>query len=271
MSDDLRFSLVISEGPHDVEAAAKVLRLKKFQRARKLHEVPALLQAVIPRHYPSENKDGELCRIVAHPSFLFKENYWILLSNANGESNLGGNLDEILSPLSKQYVDTTLRGIAVLADADAKNADGKRRALFSQLSEAFADGGDLALDPAKPDRIRVFAHSRPFGMYIFPDCQSCGTLERVLLAGAQNTYPELLKEAEKYVAYAKTLLYAKNLTSGSNGEKAVVGVIANALRPGKANQVSIHDDDWFTKESLPSLALHQALSEFIDTIIQWGR
>ena len=36
MSDDLRFSLVISEGPHDVEAAAKVLRLKKFQRARKL-------------------------------------------------------------------------------------------------------------------------------------------------------------------------------------------------------------------------------------------
>jgi hypothetical protein len=271
MSDEIRFSIVVSEGPHDVESVGKLLRLKGFCEVRQFDGIPEELRAVIPSHYPVKDACGQLTRFVAHPAFLIRDHYWILLSGAGGAAKLGTNLRDLLSSFQKKYTDMALRGAAVLTDADEKTAPEARNALFQQLSDAFRDSGKFVFNPASPAEIKVYGGSKPFASYIFPDDQNAGTLEAILLEGAGRTYPELLKEAEKYVAYAKTLLYAKNLTSGSNGEKAVVGVIANALRPGKANQVSIHDDDWFTKESLTSLALHQALSEFIDTIIQWGR
>ena len=233
MSDDLRFSLVISEGPHDVEAAAKVLRLKKFQRARKLCEVPALLQAVIPRHYPSENKDGELCRI------------WTRYCPLSPNSRLIRRCE------ASQYWQTRTPRMRA-ANAARSSHSCQRHSRTAATS-------------------RWTLQSRTRSGCSHTVGRLACTFSRTARAAAPWSASCLLKEAEKYVAYAKTLLYAKNLTSGSNGEKAVVGVIANALRPGKANQVSIHDDDWFTKESLTSLALHQALSEFIDTIIQWGR
>lgn len=106
-------------------------------------------------------------------------------------------------------------------------------------------------------------------MYIFPDNHGEGTLEHILLQGAWQEYSDLLQEASDYVAYAKKLSYGKGLKN-FNGEKAVVGAIASVLKPGRASQASLHDDNWFSKDSLSNLSLHQSLSVFIDMIIGWA-
>ena len=163
-----------------------------------------------------------------------------------------------------------LCGTAVLADADAKSASEKGTALFRQFIETFQDDEYFSLDPSIPEPLRLYGKITPFAMYIFPDNENSGTLEQILLDGARHRYPALLTEAEKYIACVEPLPDARKLAAGSNKDTAAVGVVSNVLRPGRANQVSIHDDDWFTAESLAALPSHRALSAFADMIISWG-
>lgn len=269
MSDNFSFSMIVTEGVHDVQAVSKLLRLKGFQETKTLSHIPRPLQDVIPRTYPWKGGGTELTWLVTHPSFFSKEDYFILVSNAGGETNLGRNLKELLSALRKQYIDAALRGVAMLTDADIKSCSEKTAAVCRDLAGAFHDSEDFAFSPSSPEQLMLFGRAKPFSIYVFPNSQDSGTLEHVLIDGAKNTYPALLEKAEEYVSYAQKLPYGTALTNNFNGRKAVVGVVSNALRPGRANQVSIHDDDWFTLQTLSTVPSHRALSGFIDSIINW--
>lgn len=267
MSDNMRFSVAVSEGVHDVMAIVKVLTLKGFDEITTVSRIPEPFHQIIQQRYPWQNDGQKLTWVVSHPSFLVKDNHWILVSSAGGQTELADNLKSILAAFRKPFTDAALHSAAILADADQKTALEKRQELYRQLADAFADGDNFEFDPAMPKQIRRFGAVKPFDVYIFPDNQGPGTLEDILLDGARQAYPDLLAEAERYIAYAKGLPYTKELKNNFNDRKAVVGVIANALRPGKANQVSIHDNKWFTAKNLAALALHQNLSRFIDSAL----
>lgn len=267
MSDDTRFSVIVSEGIHDVMAVVKILTLKGFSEITGMDQIPEAFHRIIRQQYPWQNDGRKLTWTVSHPSFMTKDNYWVLVSNAGGKTELANNLKSILATFPKSFTDAALRSTALLADADQKNASEKRAELFGQLADAFKGEENFGFDPSAPGQIRRFETMKPFDVYIFPDDQGSGTLEEVLLDGARRAYPELLAEAERYIAYAKGLPYAKELRENFNDRKAVVGVIANALRPGRANQASIHDNKWFTAGTLANLPLHQSLSGFLDSIL----
>lgn len=267
MSDDLRFSVIVSEGIHDVMAIVKILTLKGFHEVTTVDQIPEPFHRIVQQRYPWQNDGQKLTWTVSHPSFLVKDNYWVLVSNAGGKTELANNLKSILAAFLKSFTDPALQSAAMLADADQKNTSEKRLELFKQLADAFAGEDYFEFDPSTPKQIRRFGAIKPFDIYIFPDNQGTGTLEEVLLDGARQAYPELLSEAERYVAYAKGLPYTKELKDNFNDQKATVGVVANALRPGRANQTSIHDNKWFTAQTLTDLPLHQTLSHFIDSIL----
>lgn len=268
MSDNSSFSVIVTEGVHDVVAIGKILRLKGFQEAKQIEEIPDFLENIIPKQYPFEG--SELSRRVPYPSFFFCEDYWILVSNAGGDSKLMSNLKEILNTPLRKVIISKLRGAAVLADADTKTAEDRKIELQKQLIGEIVDGDDFAFDPSTPTQITMYEEVKHFDMYIFPDNQGEGTLEHILLEGAQVEYSDLLLGANGYIEYAKKLPCGKTLIN-FNKEKAVVGAIVSVLKPGKAPQTSFHDNNWFTSESLINLPLHQSLSEFIDMIIEWEK
>ena len=267
MSDSIRFSVAVTEGVHDVMAIVKVLLLKGFEEITVVDQIPEPFHRIVQQRYPWQNDGQRLTWTVPHPSFLVKDDLWVLVSNAGGKTELGNNLKSLLAAFPKPFTDASLHSTALLADADQKTAPEKKRELLQQLADAFGDEDNFTFDPAAPKQIGRFGESKPFDVYIFPDDQGAGTLEEILLDGARQVYPELLAEAERYITYAKGLPYAKELHDNFNDQKALVGVIANVLRPGRANQTSIHDNKWFTKGSLASLPSHRALSIFIDSII----
>ena len=252
------YTVIAAEGVHDVETVSKILRLKGFDEVRYLNDVPAPLRVLIPKQYPTGSGNTELNRMVPHPSFLVRNGYWILLSSAGGETELAANMKELLTLPAMGYADSALRGAAILADADTKTAEEKKDVIFRQIVNAFSDSDDVAFSPSGPTQIELYEKARPFDIYIFPDNQAQGTLEDILIEGAS-----------KYVSYAKSLSYTA-LKSGSKEKKAIIGVIANALRPGRANQVTVRDDNWFTENSMASLSSHSSLSLFIDSIINWN-
>ena len=267
MSDNISFSVVVTEGIHDVAFLARVLELKGFREARHLDEIPDGLKNIIPKKYPFEGL--ELSRRVPYPSFFSSGENWVLLSNAGGVSKLTDTLKELLSIPLRQDILSGLRGTAVLTDADAASADEARTCLFQMLADAFQASGEFCFDPASPEHLVLYQKPVPFATYIFPDDQGAGTLEHILLTGAQINYPNLTACARNYIDYAQGLPCAASRLAGNNREKALVGAIANVLRPGRAPQSSIRDDRWFTADDLSTSPLHRGLSDFVDLILSW--
>lgn len=106
----------------------------------------------------------------------------------------------------------------------------------------------------------------PVYTFVFPDNTKEGNLEDLLLETAKIAYPELLKLAEAYIKEAAKL--QKTLKKEQNVKKAKVGCVANTMKPGKANQVSIADDEWISEKTLQTCQTLQKLNYVIQQMIQ---
>lgn len=105
----------------------------------------------------------------------------------------------------------------------------------------------------------------PLYTFVFPDNENEGNLENLLLQTAESVYPELFALASKYIEEASA--YQKKLKKDQNAKKAKVGCIANVMKPGKANQVSIADDDWISEKTLKECSMLAKLNEVLKTMI----
>lgn len=86
-----------------------------------------------------------------------------------------------------------------------------------------------------------------------------------IVEAAQVAYPELLELAEKFVEEASEI--QSKLKKDQNAKKAKVGCITNAMKPGKANQVSIADDDWVSEATLRECEMLKRLDEAVGKFV----
>ncbi|MGR6008841.1 DUF3226 domain-containing protein [Bacillus cereus] len=126
-------------------------------------------------------------------------------------------------------------------------------------------GEDCILEQLSSINIGQVSTGNPkVGIYVFPNNEETGTLEKVLLEGANQSYPELVKEATSYIDNIDDKY--KKKWKPSDSQKVLVGCIANILKPGKANQVSIQDNDWICGKSLEN-GSQFILNDFIKQIL----
>lgn len=261
MSGKSPFILIISEGPHDVETISRFLRFKGFKELKREGDIPEGLARIIPRQYPNA-RDHRLIRIVPHPTFLGRDGAYAIISNAGGKTCLGENLSNIIGTLSEETL-ADLVCIAIVADMDDGTVKSRSEDIVSQLRD-IEPTPVIKVDEMLKGDLEVLNYHFPLFFYLFPDNESTGTLESLLLDGAKIQYTELYQRADDYIAAAKQS-YSESL-KGFNGMKATVGVIANVFRPGRANQVSIGQDDWIASDTLSNIPSHHAFSIFLDTL-----
>lgn len=263
MSDNRPYTLIVGEGVHDVMTVVKLLSLRGFQEIDSLKELPPFAQKMIPRQYPTDPY-GRLKHVVSHPTVLSGESGYAVIAGTGGDSGFGDFLFEVLAP-DRDDVHGNLRSVALIADMDHGPAKSRLEIIEEQLKKRFAEVESVAVDSFLDGSIQVDGRDIPAFAYLLPDNKSDGTLERVLLAGAEKNYQNLLQEAVRYIDAIKDAYPFKN---EFYQEKATVGVIANVLRPGRPNQASIHDDNWFTAGSLTDVSLHKQLSAFLDEVLR---
>lgn len=87
MSDDMRFLLLVTEGPHDVEAIARIFRIRGFRELTNKQDVPDELKGTIPQKYPF-NEEGFMDRGVPRPSYVMKDHLCVAIINAGGISRI---------------------------------------------------------------------------------------------------------------------------------------------------------------------------------------
>lgn len=246
--------LIIVEGAHDIAVIEKVLRINGVnQKIASEDDLPEIWKRTIPSSYPFH--DGRLERISPIPSFVKNGQMSVAIKNAGSDSEIVPTLLKILKLMEIKDV-RMLSGIMLICDADARNAVDKQ----TEILENGWKGAEYILDVERME-LEIYKKIIPIFTFVFPDNENPGNLENLLLDAASIAYPELLELAEEYINDASKL--QSTLKREQDRNKAKVGCIANVMKPGKANQVSIADNDWVSEKTLKSSQMLGRLNEEI--------
>lgn len=257
----MRNYLIMVEGAHDIAVLERLLRLNGIkQKVRNEKELPAVWIHTIPSVYPFT--EGKLERITPVPSFVKNEEISVAIKNANSDTEIIPILQQIMDTMLVSEKDQ-LDGIMLVCDADQKKAAEKWQKLLDFYQEKsdfkiIQEKGCISLD--------VEIKKIPLYTFVFPDNDSEGNLENLLLETAEISYPDLLALAKEFVV--KATEFQKKLRKESSAKKAIIGCIANVMKPGKANQVSIADDDWICEKTLETCRMLGRLNSELQKMIK---
>lgn len=256
----MKYYFIVVEGVHDIAAISKYLKLQNFQPILLESDLDSFWKKLIPKSFPY---NGNLRMRVPVPTFYQSETKSVAIMGSNGT-------DEIIKTINMlTNIDyELLSGIAIFRDADNEAIDSLLEELNTRIESEIEDEFREKITEIKTS-ITINDDFR-YGVYIFPNNNSQGTLEKLLLEGAELNYAELHLEANKYLnaVSEKNLNYVRGSNfNGSKRDKILVGVIANIMKPGKANQVSIQDNNWLTTESLEFRG-QKEFKEFLDEFLE---
>lgn len=256
----MRNYLIIVEGAHDIAVIEKLLRLdgvdEKIQNEQNL---PDVWKHTIPSVFPFQ--DGRLDRITPIPSFLKNSDLSVAIKNANSDTEIMVVLQQIMDAMLVREK-AQLHGIMLLCDADCKKAEEK----ISGILGNYEKKDDFQIDINEDEiLLDIKIKTIPIYTFVFPDNENEGNLENLLLETAQVAYPQLLRLAEEFVNEAAKI--KPKLNKEQYAKKAKVGCIANVMKPGKANQVSIADDEWVSKKTLVACGMLQKLNRELVKVI----
>lgn len=254
----MRNYLIIVEGAHDIALIEKLLRLNGIgEKIGNEKDLPEVWKHMIPARYPF-NAD-RLERITPIPSFVKNSDVSVAIKNANSDKAIMSVLRQTLQLMKFEELDQ-ISAIMLVCDADRMEGDEKRRKLLADRDE----DADFSLD-VESMKLNVGIKKIPLHTFVFPDNSGKGNLENLLLQTAEVEYPELLKLATEYVEKASNI--QDSLKKEQNAKKAKVGCIANAMKPGKANQVSIADDNWVSERTIRECSMLRTLNMTLQEMI----
>ncbi|MDX1970229.1 MAG: DUF3226 domain-containing protein [Planctomycetaceae bacterium] len=251
-----KYGYLVVEGPHDTEFVTRLLRPFGLRTVQRKTELDAFFLDLIPTSYPP---DDDLLKRVPVPRFLKGPTHTVAVYASGGDSRVVPSIEEGLLILEKD----DLAGVGFMLDADSEISPAVRYSMArNQLRER---GLHFPEDPGVVQGV-----SPRYGGFVLPDNQSSGTLEDILLECAAQSYSDLLSFATCYVDAAMQdrsldAVDLQDVRKPAGKNKAVVGSIAGILRPGKAVQVSLHDNRWLAEQAL-KLPRVQAVQDFLKSL-----
>jgi len=236
-----KYGYLVVEGPHDIEFVYRLLSPFGLKRVRLESELDPFFSPLIPRQFPP---DGDLQKRMPIPLFLQSPTHVVAVHSSVGDTRLVQTLEE-----NKVVVKiTSFTGIGILLDSDLVISPADRYAsLCKQLqAKGFTFPDEPGVIKLGPPRL---------GAFVLPDNNTNGTLENLLIECASSAYPTLLNNANEFVSKSlrDTTLTLEDLRDSkkpSGQNKAIIGSMANLLRPGKAIQVSLQDNRWLRDKTL---------------------
>lgn len=247
------------EGVHDASCIGKILKLNNFKECHFINDIPKIWQDRIPRSYPFQIE--RLDKFTPIPDYYTNDEIFVVVNPSNGEQNIIKQLDLYLANMNKVEL-SQINGICMIFDADSLSASDKINKLVNLINKKeYCFKGKDILDGKinlKGEKINIY-------YYFFPNNYSIGTLEDLLLEGANIVYSDLLNSVNNYINNIDEK--HKYNWSISSENKVKVGCIANVFRPASANQISIMKDRWISEETIQASSNIKKLYEFIYNIV----
>lgn len=243
------FAIVV-EGAHDASFLGQLLKARGFLAANRLSLVPEHWKILFPKAFPM---DGEtLDRVMRFPDVFTQDEVVIGITTSGSDSRIISTLRSVIDAIGP----ASLAGIAVFIDIDKQDTAVRFAAIQKRIiamNKAAEDEGQPGYPIAVPQIAGVMKAGRPpVGVFLFPDNKNSGALEDILLECARINHPAIAKAAVSFVADLDRTsptdqVDLKLLRSGMGKGKAVVGTIANLLKPGASIASSLAQTEWLAE------------------------
>lgn len=248
--------LLAVEGQHDAAFIGRFLKERHdLPLCRSRPEVDPFWEPTIPTSFP--HKD-DLKRPVPVPSFYQNTSCSVAILDAEGETNLKDEVCDTLDILSGP-----VDAVGVFVDADGVSPQGR----FDRFVAGFKEQRGLRFGQGPGS---VGNGAPRCGVFVFPDNRTPGTLEELLLACAESSYPGLLEAARRYIAAVEPTMFVgrevREFNRPSGRAKSTVATLAAVLKPGKSIQASLTDNRWITADTL-ALPRIAAVAEFVGALL----
>jgi hypothetical protein len=243
----VRHAILAVEGQHDIEVIGRVLRAYGFAKVQVKAKLDAIFHELIPTKYPA-NQDGNILSRVPVPVFYQSDDVCVAMLYCEGDSQIISRMSAAMTRLRMTSLGFTPFAIGIVLDSD-KHVPMQR---FSEIAGKIASVDASLIVPARPGEVSEGVPR--VGIYIMPNNKDAGTLEDILIECADVCYGDLLRFAREFVCSARPCVESlekkdrEHFQSPSGEKKATVSVLSSLLRPGKAIQVSICDNQWIPKQ-----------------------
>lgn len=265
---NMRNVVFVLEGAHDVSFIGRLLIGRGFAKASTFSAIPDKWKALYPRNFPW---NGDLLeRVARFPEVYQSPGLAIGLINAGSDSQLVPRLRLAIDALGLDDIDC----IGIFADADEAVADER----FKSVQKALADLNRDALAEGipgypidVPSEMAGPTQGKPaVGVFVFPDNSAPGSLESILFECAKLAHVDVSQRAREFIFQMDADLAAGHgsmtkLRAGMGKQKAVMGVIANVLKPGSSLAVAI-EQRGLVGEAALDLVEVKRISAFIDAV-----
>ncbi len=255
--------LIFVEGNHDTAYLSKVLNLLGFDNIKNYSELNKVMINYIPRKFPFEIDSLNIFNNV--PCFFKRDNVQIAIINANGETNILTKIDDVLS--AKLEILEKINHIIIFADGDLLNKEQKISNILTVKYNDFEFIKEQNILKSNPF-IDINEGEIPISFYIFPNNESSGRLEDIILSGIKITDLELHDLAVNMLDKVN-LSYKEKWNQNSKYEKALIGIVGNVLLPSYSSSVSISSKktNWISHETKEKVKEIDSVYNFLNEII----
>lgn len=233
--------LIVVEGAHDIAFLGKILKNMNFKEMKHVNEIYPALKKLIPNSFPFTEDKLNIFNFV--PFFYKKDNQQVAIVNANGEQNILNKIENILGEYTIEEI-KQINKILIFADGDLKNRVEKIESIldidFLQKEFEFLKREDLYLENPRVDICGKFDIALDY--FIFPDNESPGRLEDIILEAIKFNERDLLDITNSYLDEICPSYKINWNSANSKEEKSKIGIIGNILVPGAGNTALIHSD-----------------------------
>jgi hypothetical protein len=246
------FAIVV-EGAHDASFLGQLLKARGFRASSKLSLVPMEWRSLFPKSFPMDGESLE--RVMRFPEVFINGDISVGITTAGSDSRLISTLRSVIDAIGS----SALSGVAVFIDIDKHDANSRFLAIQKQITSmnnAAQEEGQPGYPVIVPSAPGVMEKGSPsLGIFLFPDNKTCGALEDILVECARTSHPDITKASIDLIEHFESDRSIdadglKNLCSGMGKGKAIIGTIANILKPGSSVASSLAQTKWLSDASL---------------------
>lgn len=258
----------IVEGYHDVAIITKILKINGYKEVKKTSQLSEIFCKMLPNKFPFIEKRLNIFNVI--PMFMKKGDTQIVIKNAVGETNLFLKLDMMLNGLEMAEI-SGIDKIVIFADGDTKDREAKLNSIFSMDFERngfeFVKKDDVSYPNPHINVLGKFKINLDY--FIFPNNESSGRLENVVIDAISKADVNLLNEAKRYVEKIDKKYKNSWNEDNSKMEKALIGVAGNAIIQGCSNTTVLYSDDvdWISATSISKVDSLKKLNDYLSDIL----
>jgi hypothetical protein len=249
----MNYSLIIVEGYTDAEVLGRILISNKFKLLTSKKEIDEKWISLIPTQFPVGDN---LLERVNVPFFYIKDESSIAIKIGGGIENMPKVYKTIRDVSFNNF--RGINNVFIVIDADNNDETPLRKRYVEML-----DFPSIGKGVTKNGGVN-------YGLFIIPNNNDIGTIEKYLIQCGEIKYRDLIDKTKVLLdSIDKSKLNPKDIEEYQKPfgrEKALVGIVANVLKPGKSIGASIHDNRWIEEDSIKSTEI-QELEKYIIPII----